>query len=84
MPSEQGRDQVAEAEDVKGSREDGARDAVEDREVPGYLGLVDGEVRGDGAVEALGFEDFVGFGGFYRLGWWGGGGSCGGSSGWRC
>ena len=68
MPTEQGGDEVAKAEDVETSREDGARNAVEDGEVPGYLRLVDGEVRGDGAGEALFYKAFVGGGGVGRRG----------------
>lgn len=47
------------------------------------MGLVDGEVGGDGALEALGGEDGVGVGGFGGggLGGGGGGGECGGSGG---
>ena len=57
MPSEQRRREVGGAENVEAPAENGAGDAVEDAEVPGALGLVDGEVGGDGPVEALGGED---------------------------
>ena len=56
------RDEVQAAEGVEGAADDEARDAVQRREVPGYLRFVDGEVRGDGAVEALLREDGVLFG----------------------
>ena len=62
MPAEQWRYQVGEAEDVEGTGEGDARDAVEGGGDPGYLRLVDGEVGGDGAVEALFREDRVAFG----------------------
>lgn len=60
MPPQQRANEVSEAEDVEGAGDGAAGDAVEAGEVPGDLGLVDGEVRGDGAVEALGGEDGVG------------------------
>lgn len=56
VPAEEWRDQVADTEEVEGTGEDGARDAVQSRDVPGDLRLVDGEVRGDGPVEPL-FDD---------------------------
>lgn len=84
MPAQQGGGQVCGAEDVEPAREDGSRDAVEDRGDPGHLRFVDGEVRGDGAVEALGGEDGVGVAGFGGLGCsagFGGGGLEGDGSG---
>lgn len=57
VPAHVGRDQVGGAEDVETAAEHGAGDAVEDRQVPGDLWFVDGEVGGDGAVEALAGED---------------------------
>lgn len=72
VPAEQRRDQVGGAEDVEAPAEDRARDPVQRRAVPGYLRLVDGEVRGDGPVQALLDEDVVGVGGAD-------GGCCGGS-----
>ena len=59
MPAKQRGHHVGGAEDVEAAGEDGARDAVHDGCVPCYLGLVDGEVWGDGAVEALFDEDGV-------------------------
>ncbi len=64
-------DEVEGAEDVEGAAEGAAGDAVEAGEVPGDLGIVDGEMGGDGAVEALAGEDLVVFGCF-------GDGRCGG------
>lgn len=68
-----GRDEVEGAEDVEGAAEGAAGDAVQAGEVPCYLGVVNGEVGGDGAVEALAGEDLVVFGRF-------GDGRCGGES----
>lgn len=76
MPARQRRDEVGGAEDVEAAAEDAARDAVERRSVPGYLRAVDGEVRGDGAVAALGGEDLLRVGRLEGLG-------CGGSGGER-
>ena len=59
MPAKQWRRHVGGTENVKAAGEDGARDAVHDGCVPCYLGLVDGEVRGDGAVETLFDENGV-------------------------
>ena len=67
VPAQQRRNQVRGAENVEAAREDAAGDAVEAGRVPGYLGLVDGEVRGDGAVAALGDEDGVLVRGLRRL-----------------
>lgn len=41
MPSEYGGNEVSGAEDVEAAGEEGACDAVEARERPRYLGLVD-------------------------------------------
>lgn len=60
MPSEERGDEVGGAKDIETAGEDGAGDAGEGGAVPGYLRAVDGEVRGDGAVETLAFEDAVG------------------------
>ena len=60
MPSENRTDQVRGAEDVKTPREDAGSDAVQPRAVPGYLGFVDAEVRGDRTLAALGSENGVG------------------------
>ena len=78
MPAEKRSDEVGGAEDVKGAGEDGASDAVEDGEVPGYLGAVNGEVWRSGAVEALFLEDGGGGSGGRGTGRWGlGCGGCG-------
>ncbi|KAL8754831.1 MAG: hypothetical protein Q9184_004994, partial [Pyrenodesmia sp. 2 TL-2023] len=53
VPAEERRDQV------EAAGKDGAGDAVEGREQPGDLGLVDGQMRGYGAGEALLVEDFI-------------------------
>ncbi len=76
MPSQQRGDEVRGAEDVEASGEGAAGDAVEGGCVPGHLGLVDCQVGGDGAVQALGGEDGVRVGGFRWLGL--GVGFCGG------
>ncbi len=60
MPPKQGGGEVGGAEDVKTAAEDGAGYAVKGRCVPRHLRLVDGEMRGDGALAALGREDGVG------------------------
>lgn len=60
MDAKDGGDEVGEAEEVEGAGEEGTGDAVEGREDPGNLGLVDCEVGGHGAVEALAGEDLVG------------------------
>jgi hypothetical protein len=59
VPAEVGSDEVGGAEGVEAAGEDAAGDAVEGGEVPGDLRAVDGEVRGDGAVETLFGEDSV-------------------------
>lgn len=74
MPTERGSGEVGDAEDVHGAGEHDAGDAVEGGGDPGYLGPVDCEVRGDGAVAALGGQD----GGAFGLGDCG---CCGGSGG---
>lgn len=68
MPAEQRGDEVCGAEGVEAAREDGACDPVQGGGVPCYLGAVDGEVGGYGALSALGGEDFVGGGWFDRVG----------------
>lgn len=60
VPAHHGREHVGRAKDVEAAGEDGARDAVEGRAVPGYLRPVDGEMWGDGPVEALLDEDVGG------------------------
>lgn len=84
MPSQQRRDEVGCAEDVEAAGEDGTGDAVEAGGDPGDLGLVDGEVGGDGAEAALGGEDRVGLVRGGGDGWSGAGGGleCYGSVGW--
>ena len=67
VPAQQWRNQVRGAEYVDAAREDAAGDAVEGGSVPGDLGLVDGEVGGDGPVAALGDEDGVLVCGLRRL-----------------
>ena len=62
MPAQQWGYQVGEAEEVEGTGEGDSRDAVQRGGDPGYLRLVDGEVGGDGSVEALFGEDRVAFG----------------------
>lgn len=69
VPSGVGRGKVREAEEVERAGQSDARDAVQRRGVPGDLGAVDGEMRRDGAVEALLAQDLLaGFlrGGFCR------------------
>ena len=58
MPSERGRNEVCDTEDVEGSGEHESADAVEATGIPGDLRAVDGQVRGDGALETLLCEDF--------------------------
>lgn len=58
MHTEEGCGEVAHGEEVQGAGEGDAGDAVERRGDPCDLGLVDGEVGGYGAVEALADEDF--------------------------
>ena len=60
--SQQGGYEVGGAEDVEAAADDAAGDAVEDRQNPGGLWLVDGEMGRYGPELALGDEDFVGVG----------------------
>ena len=53
VPSQHWGDQVQSAVEVEDAADRAARDAVQGGEVPGDLGTVDGEMRRDGAVEAL-------------------------------
>lgn len=69
MPTEQRGGKVCGCEKVEGARQSNAGDTVSTRSNPGDLGTVDGQVRGNGAVQALLGEDLGGVG----LG-------CGGSS----
>lgn len=57
VPAEHGGGEIADAEEIHGSRQRDARDAVEARAVPCYLSLVDRDVWGDGAVSALRGKD---------------------------
>ena len=61
MPTQQRGDKVGGAKEVEGAGEREAGDAVQAGGVPSYLRTVDGEVRGDGPVAALGGEDGVRF-----------------------
>jgi hypothetical protein len=61
MPSGVWGSEVGKAEEIEGAGEDDGGQTVEARAVPGDLGLVDGQMRGDGAVEALLGEDLSGF-----------------------
>lgn len=60
VPAECGRGEVGQTEEVESTGQGDSGDSVERGEVPGYLGLVDSQVGGDGAVEALFGEDLVG------------------------
>lgn len=62
MPSRVRRSEVGEAEEVESGGQSDAGDAVQGRGVPGDLRLVDGEMRGDGALDALFGEDLSAFG----------------------
>ena len=62
MPAEGGGGEVRDAEEIHGAGEHDAGDAVEGAGDPGYLRAVDRQVRGDGAVAALGGEDGGSFG----------------------
>ena len=62
MPSSVRGNQVGDTEEVEGAGECNSRDAVERRGVPGDLRLVDSQVGGDGAVDALLREDLGCFG----------------------
>lgn len=57
VPAEQRGDQVGEAEDVKPTRQHGARDAVEHAQVPRDLRPVDGEVRAYRSPQPLRSQD---------------------------
>ena len=59
MPAEQGRDEVGGPEDVEAAGEDGAGEAVQPGQEPGYLRTVNLQVWGDGTVEALRGEDRI-------------------------
>lgn len=59
MPSRGRSNQICKAEEVKGAREDDARDTMQRGSDPGDLRLVDGEMGGDGAGETLLDEDGV-------------------------
>lgn len=67
VPAQQRGDEVCGAEEVEAAGEGAAGDAVRDGGVPGHLRLVDGQVRGDGPVQALRGEDGVCVGGFRGL-----------------
>lgn len=53
MPAESGRGKVGGGPQVEGAGEGDAGDTVQGRADPADLGLVDGQVRGDGTVQAL-------------------------------
>lgn len=57
VPASVRSNEVGYAEEVERSGENDGGQAVETRGVPGDLRLVDGEMRGDGAVETLFGED---------------------------
>lgn len=57
VPSRVRRDEVGDAEEVERAGQGNTSDAVERRGDPGDLRLVDGQVGGDGAVDALLCED---------------------------
>ena len=60
MPSRQRRDQICSTEDVDSARANTACDAVQGRENPGDLRLIDGEMGGSGSIQSLCFEDLEG------------------------
>lgn len=60
VPADGGRDEVEGAEGVESTGQSDARHAVERGAVPRDLRLVDAEVGGDGAVQALLGEDLLG------------------------
>ena len=64
VPAQQRSDEVGGAEEVEGAGERDAGKAVQAGHDPGNLWFVDGEVRGDGPVAALGGEDGM----FFALG----------------
>lgn len=68
VPSERGRGKVCEAEEVEGPGEHDAADTVQGAAIPGDLRAVDGQVRGDGALETLLGEDLGGVAGRGVLG----------------
>lgn len=76
VEADKGRDGIGGAKGVHGACENDAGNAVGAGQVPGQLGLVDGEMGGDGTELALGDEDVVGLGGGGVGG--GGGGGAGG------
>lgn len=53
VPAEGGREQVCGGPQVEGTGHDDARDTVQRGADPAHLGLVDGQMGGDGAVETL-------------------------------
>lgn len=53
VPTKGGGSQVCEAEEVKGTGKGNSSDTVQCRQVPGDLGLVDTEMRSDGAMKTL-------------------------------
>jgi len=57
VPTEQRGDEIGGAEDVEDAANHRAGDAVGDGEGPCHLGFVDREMRGDGPVAALGYQD---------------------------
>jgi hypothetical protein len=61
VPSGVWRCEVCEAEEIQRAGEDDCRDTVQGRAIPCDLRAVDGEMWGDGAVEALFDEDVDGF-----------------------
>lgn len=63
MPAHSWSNEVGRSKDVQTTGEDRAGDTVEGRQVPGNLGLIDREMWGNGAVEALLGKDLSGIGG---------------------
>lgn len=61
VPSECRRSEVCETKEVEGPGEHDAADTVESTAIPSDLRAVDGQVRGDGALETLLREDVGGF-----------------------
>jgi len=61
VPSRVGSDEVCDTEEVERAGQGDTSDAVERRGVPGDLRPVDGQVGGDGSVDALFGEDLGGF-----------------------
>lgn len=60
MPSDRRSGKVCESENVESCAENHRGETIECRSEPGNLGLVDGEMRGDWAQEALLREDIGG------------------------